>query len=215
MEYTMGSKLIFLLGLLIGGLLIFFCLNEDKRAWLLNYKNSYLEEKITEVELSKVVFKKTEEPKEPLSVVAIEDKKSKLQIDTNISINLLENSENLEEIKEKITILSNDNPIYFKINSSTIHQNSKDGLNKIFRALKELSSGTVVTVEGHTDAIGDSFFNKQLSQKRANSIKFYLETGGLEHLTIEAIGYGEEQPLVNNPNDKQNRRVEIVLKRGE
>ena len=211
----MGSKLILLLGLLVGGLLIFFCLNEDKREWLLNYKNSYLKEEITGVEPSTVVSKKREEFKEPLSVVALENNKSNLQIDRNISVNLLENSENLKEIKEKITTLLKDNPIYFKISSSTIHQDSKEGLNKIVRALKELSYGVVVTVEGHTDAIGDAFFNKKLSQKRANSIKFYLEKGGLDHLIIESIGYGEEQPLVNNPNDKQNRRVEIVLKRGE
>jgi len=37
----MGSKLIFLLGLIVGGLLIFFCINKDKRGVLLEYKNRY------------------------------------------------------------------------------------------------------------------------------------------------------------------------------
>lgn len=201
----MGSKLILLLGLIVGGLLTVFCVDKDKREVILNYKNSYFNQaKVSDVaKVENIIIQ--EIPKETKSFPTLIDREE-------VSLG---NVSDIENIEEKITILLKDNPIYFQINSSTIHEDSQKGLMKIFGALKELPRGTVVTVEGHTDAIGNASFNKKLSQKRADSVKFYLKKGGLNHLTIKSKGYGEEKPLVSNPNDKKNRRVEINLKRGE
>ncbi len=123
--------------------------------------------------------------------------KSKIKIDT----------------QAEISELLKTNPIYFEHNSANITNESKATLDKILNLLKTNVSD--LKVEGHTDSIGKASYNKYLSQKRADSVKKYLQTVGNYKGNIEAIGYGEEQPISNNTRDKINRRVEIYLKKGE
>ena len=208
----MGSKLIFLLGLFVGGLLMFFCINKDKRELLLNYKNIYLND-------TKKVTNLKQEPKS-LPILTERQGLSPKKIDernNNIDTVLVDREEQKKiiNIEEEITTLLKKSPIYFETSSSEIRQDSKDGLNILFTSLKNLPKGTIVTVAGYTDAIGNASFNKKLSQKRADSVKFYLKKGGLNHLIIKAKGYGEEQSLVSNLNDKKKRRVEIHLEKGK
>jgi len=217
----MGSKLILLLGLIVGGLLTFFCVNDDKREELFNYKNLLNKNIFEDKSLSDIEQIETKNiiSKEPTSVTIMEENITKKENIENIEMKVDIKKEEIEKLKEtedKISKLLADNPIYFQINSSTIKEESKKELNMIIGALKEISAKTVVLIKGHTDAIGEASLNKKLSQKRADAIMLYLKNGGLEHLKIKAIGYGEEQPIVvSNPNDKLNRRVEIELKRGE
>lgn len=234
----MGSKLILLLGLIVGGLLTFFCVNEDKREQLLNYKNSLLHRDVA-VSNHKIdtintnLKERTSEPKkveEELNMEAligkdmVDDKNLILTEDINetqeVPIDTKDESMSslpniLKETQEEISTLLTETPIYFEVSSSNIQESSQKELIKIIVALKTVPSGTVVMINGHTDAIGKASFNKSLSQKRADAVKFYLKKGGLNHLIIKSKGYGEEQSLVSNPNDKKNRRVEIELKRGE
>lgn len=72
-----------------------------------------------------------------------------------------------------------------------------------------------IEVAGHTDAVGDAQFNKNLSQLRANSVKQYLVAQGVASRALIAVGYGESQPLVNNETSagrESNRRVELKVK---
>lgn len=69
-----------------------------------------------------------------------------------------------------------------------------------------------VRLEGHTDSIGSDSYNKDLSQRRANSVKDYLTSQGIAASRMQAIGYGEEQPIATNETAAgraQNRRVEL------
>ena len=229
----MGSKLILLLWLIVGSLLTFFCLNEDKRELLLKYKNIYLNQ--TEVSATADVNdtvkqdgikpeNPTKEDRAVFTVIeqetptVVEEVMEKNSTSKNLPVSTAtEGTETtgLAPIEDKITVLLEEHPIYFKTSSSTIRKDSQEGLNQVSTALKALPKGTVVTVEGHTDATGDATLNKQLSQQRADAVKFYLKKSGLNQLIIKATGYGEERPLVNDPNDKKNRRVEIRLERGE
>jgi uncharacterized repeat protein (TIGR01451 family) len=71
------------------------------------------------------------------------------------------------------------------------------------------------TIEGHTDDVGEESYNLELSRKRADAVKTYLVNEfGMNASQISAIGFGEEQPLVDNDsenNRQKNRRVEIRL----
>lgn len=70
-----------------------------------------------------------------------------------------------------------------------------------------------VEIAGHTDSTGDAAFNKDLSQRRAESVRAYL----LRHFDIEksqlkAVGYGEDRPIASNDTAEgraKNRRVEF------
>lgn len=224
----MGSKLILLLWLIVGSLLTFFCLNKEKRELLLEYKNIYLNQaKVSDVANVNNIEKqdtikqenKQEKPKENRAVFTVIEKDepavAEEVMDKNSTTQNISNATAVKTMEDKIALLLHEHPIYFKTNSSTIRKDSQEGLTQISTALKELPKATIVTVEGHTDATGKATLNKKLSQQRADAVKFYLKKSGLNHLIIKATGYGAERPLVSDPNDKKNRRVEIRLERGE
>jgi OOP family OmpA-OmpF porin len=67
---------------------------------------------------------------------------------------------------------------------------------------------------GHTDAVGSENANMMLSKDRAESVKTYLTQQGANASKIEAVGYGETQPIATNKNEtgrQKNRRVEFTL----
>lgn len=69
-----------------------------------------------------------------------------------------------------------------------------------------------VRLEGHTDSVGSDSYNKELSQERANSVKAFLASEGIDTERMRAIGYGEEQPIATNDTEAgraENRRVEL------
>lgn len=79
------------------------------------------------------------------------------------------------------------------------------GIMKKWPALK-------VSIEGHTDNIGPAKYNKTLSQKRADAIKKYVVSKGIEAERVAAIGYGKERPIASNKTlggRRLNRRVEL------
>jgi hypothetical protein len=105
--------------------------------------------------------------------------------------------------------------VKFDFNSAVIKKESYPFLNDIIGRKSTLKK---MVVEGHTDSIGSSSYNRKLSQKRAESVKNYFVSKGVEASKIKAIGYGEEK-LLNRKNSKtahkQNRRVVIKIDRDE
>ncbi len=103
--------------------------------------------------------------------------------------------------------------IYFNSGTHSFKDNAYIVLQEIADKLKQFPNSKIL-IEGHTDSIGNSNLNQILSQNRANEVKRYLiEYGGLQNVTIEAVGYGESKPIATNTTEKGrvlNRRV--VLK---
>ena len=75
--------------------------------------------------------------------------------------------------------------------------------------------GTSVTIEGHTDSRGAEAYNKNLSQRRADSVAEMLVTEfGIKRSRVSAQGYGEERPIATNETSigrQHNRRVVGVV----
>ncbi len=70
----------------------------------------------------------------------------------------------------------------------------------------------IIEISGHTDNVGSNASNQKLSQKRADSVRFWIISQGVNPDRIIAKGYGEEYPRV--PNDsrdhkRMNRRIEF------
>jgi outer membrane protein OmpA-like peptidoglycan-associated protein len=71
-----------------------------------------------------------------------------------------------------------------------------------------------VAIEGHTDSRGSDEYNRDLSRRRADSVRDALVERGVESQRIRAVGLGEAYPVASNDTPagmQQNRRVEIVI----
>ena len=103
--------------------------------------------------------------------------------------------------------------ILFDTGKATIKSQSEQVLTDIVNILKEYPSSKF-TVEGHTDSVGSDKLNQRLSDTRANSVKEYLASHGVDAFRLSSIGYGESKPIDSNKTRAgraNNRRVEINL----
>ena len=113
--------------------------------------------------------------------------------------------------KDKIIITE---PVYFATNKDAILKQSYEILDEVARVLIENPQIDLVRVEGHTDDRGRDAYNQELSQRRANSVRRYLIDKGVEKDRLEAVGYGESQPISENETNEgraKNRRVEFTI----
>lgn len=103
--------------------------------------------------------------------------------------------------------------ITFATNSANINSTFYAVLDSVALVIAEYDK-TLVVVAGHTDSDGSDSFNQDLSQRRASSVSTYLISQGILPVRLEAIGFGEAEPIATNASaeGKQlNRRVEITL----
>lgn len=98
--------------------------------------------------------------------------------------------------------------MFFDTNSSQLKPGAYNELNRITNVLNQYPQ-TTIRVEGHTDARGSDQYNQQLSEQRAMAVKNALAQQGVDSRRIEAVGYGEAQPI--SSSDAMNRRVNIVI----
>ncbi|WP_421419763.1 OmpA family protein [Pseudoalteromonas lipolytica] len=104
--------------------------------------------------------------------------------------------------------------IEFPVNSSVIPSNAYNALDKAARALKSNGADKYIfRIEGHTDSSGGNKINIPLSKQRAESVRSYLtERHGIDSGRLQAVGFGDTQPVTTNLTDdgrKHNRRVDI------
>jgi len=69
-------------------------------------------------------------------------------------------------------------------------------------------------IEGHTDNVGGEGYNQGLSQRRADAVKTYLVTQGVDTSRLTSTGMGEGTPVGDNKTAtgrQQNRRVEVII----
>jgi outer membrane protein OmpA-like peptidoglycan-associated protein len=104
--------------------------------------------------------------------------------------------------------------LYFDFAKATFKEASYNELNKLENMMKQ-NAGLRVEISGHTDNIGTSEYNKQLSQRRANAVKDFLTSKGIDARRIKASGYGEDRPIATNDDDVEgreiNRRVDFIV----
>jgi OmpA-OmpF porin, OOP family len=102
--------------------------------------------------------------------------------------------------------------VNFEKNSAALTEEARANLDEFAKALKDpdLASANF-TVDGYTDASGTETFNLGLSDRRARSVVTYLTDLGIEASRLAAKGFGEKNPVAQDPFDPVNRRVETRL----
>ena len=128
----------------------------------------------------------------------------------------------IEQMKQEITAndimdaLNNDGfialNILFETGKSAIQNESFPVIDQIFELLKS-NSTLKISIEGHTDNVGDAASNKKLSGDRAKAVMDALITKGIDKTRMSFVGWGQEKPVADNRTEEgrtKNRRVEIV-----
>jgi len=104
--------------------------------------------------------------------------------------------------------------INFDTGKSEIKPEAQGTIDQIV-ALLTGSEDLQVSIEGHTDNVGQPAANKTLSEQRAQAVRKAVIDGGVDASRVSAVGWGQERPVADNRTEEgraKNRRVEIVKK---
>jgi outer membrane protein OmpA-like peptidoglycan-associated protein len=98
--------------------------------------------------------------------------------------------------------------IFFDVNSSNLKTGAYSEVDRISKVLNNYPQ-TTIRVEGHTDSTGPADYNQRLSEKRAETVKNALVQRAVDSRRINAVGFGESQPI--SSDNATNRRVSIII----
>lgn len=118
------------------------------------------------------------------------------------------------QCNQKLKVVLGNSTISFKHDSDQLNLESIQVLDQISNIVELCTDNSVLAVGGHTDSLGPSDFNTQLSQRRANAVKSKLVLNGVDASAIEAVGFGESSPIASNETRKgraENRRIELIF----
>ncbi len=102
---------------------------------------------------------------------------------------------------------------FFDVNKSVIKPEGKAKMDDLVGKIKDINLEVIIAV-GHTDSDGGDAFNQKLSVSRAEAVKAYLVSKGIEKNRVYTEGKGEKQPVADNKTKEgktKNRRVEIEV----
>ena len=110
------------------------------------------------------------------------------------------------------------NEIMFAFNSDELRPNAVNILAECAELIKR-NHAKHVRIIGHTDSVGRTDYNLELSKRRALSVKTWLvKEGGIGNEDVLAVGLGEKRPMASNDTADgraKNRRVEVMMPTGE
>ena len=103
--------------------------------------------------------------------------------------------------------------IHFAYDAYTLNDENKATLKSDVQILKDKPS-LKVQIEGHCDVRGGIQYNIALGEKRANSVKKFLTSQGIDASRVTTISYGKEKPVDQGSSDEanaKNRRANFAI----
>ncbi|MBK0404111.1 OmpA family protein [Adhaeribacter sp. BT258] len=113
-----------------------------------------------------------------------------------------------KQVREKV-LQTYGKIIQFDLNSATLKTGSSRVLDNIADLLKKEQNTFVI--EGHADITGPSHWNQELSELRANTIKDYLVSKGIEPSRLTTKGYGSSKPMHSNKTEEGRAQNRVVI----
>jgi OmpA-OmpF porin, OOP family len=102
---------------------------------------------------------------------------------------------------------------FFDFNKAVLKPEGKAKLDDLTGKVTGINLEVIIAV-GHTDSVGGDAYNQKLSVKRAEAVKAYLVSKGIEKNRVYTEGKGKKQPVADNKTKEgqaKNRRVEIEV----
>ena len=103
--------------------------------------------------------------------------------------------------------------VLFETGSSTLSPGAGRNMDRLVQFLTEHPE-RMVQIDGFTDSIGTDSYNEDLSQHRADAVRYQLVSRGISSTRIGTQGYGKAYPVASNSESsgrQLNRRVEVVI----
>ena len=113
-------------------------------------------------------------------------------------------------VSEKVTYAAD---AFFDFDKSVLKPEGKAKLDDLVGKMSGMNLEVIIAV-GHTDSVGTEAYNQKLSVRRADAVKAYLVSKGVEKNRVYTEGKGEKQPVADNKTKEgkaKNRRVEIEV----
>ena len=113
-------------------------------------------------------------------------------------------------VAEKITFAAD---VLFDFDKSVIKPDGKSKLDDLANKMKGINLEVVIAI-GHADSVGSDAYNQALSVRRAEAVKAYFVSRGIEGNRVYTEGKGEKQPVADNKTAEgraKNRRSEIEV----
>jgi OOP family OmpA-OmpF porin len=113
-------------------------------------------------------------------------------------------------VAEKVTFAAD---VLFDFDKAVIKPEGKSKLDDLANKVRGINLEVIIAI-GHADSIGSDAYNQRLSVRRAESVKAYMVSKGLEPNRVYTEGKGEKQPVANNrtaDGRAKNRRTEIEV----
>jgi OOP family OmpA-OmpF porin len=111
---------------------------------------------------------------------------------------------------EKVTFAAD---AFFDFDKAVLKPEGRAKLDDLTSKMSGLNLEVIIAV-GHTDSVGTDAYNQRLSVRRADAVKDYLVSKGVEKNRVYTEGKGEKQPIADNKTAEgraKNRRVEIEV----
>lgn len=113
-------------------------------------------------------------------------------------------------VAEKVTFAAD---VTFDFDKATLKPEGRAKLDDLANKVKSINLEVVIAI-GHADEIGSHAYNDKLSVRRAEAVKAYLVSKGVEPNRVYTEGKGKRQPIASNKTKEgraKNRRVEIEV----
>ena len=112
------------------------------------------------------------------------------------------------EPPKKPTVVNLASTGLFEFNKAVLTPEARTRLDsEVVAKLRDLSDVRFIIVNGHSDRLGSAQYNQKLSEKRAEAVRAYLVSKGVDASKVETLGFGKTLPVKSCPDQKERKQL--------